>query len=439
MPLINPKLFSFIEESKCSLLMPPKPIAPENSEYLTSNWPIKEIRPQAQKIIKDSSSKENEDEKLIMEEFHDAEEEIEVSKENKILEPQKPGAKAWGEELNIEEIQELESSPSPDKKEAKDLSTSYTAPGQGKTITEDKVRNSQIAANHCAIGDFESAIRILKKQISLKNPQLLRDAMIYVYRHSRASFCILPLIKPSEIIIHKKGIPNAAVTINYLNEIFKKASEMMTEGKFQDAANLFKKCINMIPVIKVPTEELSKEAFKLIKNCYEYLIAIKCETERKKQGTSPERGLELVCLMSICGMANIHKILALKNAIVISHKMKNFTTGTHLCQKLLDFKTLGLSEADYQKYQKNLNFFASKGTNEININIDTTKLLLFNEAENVICAGSLKPLKNAQESMRCSYCKATYDMQFKEQECQICEISTIGVEVVGLRIIEDLK
>lgn len=59
--------------------------------------------------------------------------------------------------------------------------------------------------------------------------------------------------------------------------------DFTTEGKFPEALNQFRTCIQMIPLSYASTEEQEKALRELIKSCAEYITGMRCQIERMKQ------------------------------------------------------------------------------------------------------------------------------------------------------------
>lgn len=52
----------------------------------------------------------------------------------------------------------------------------------------------------------------------------------------------------------------------------------------------------------------------------------------------------------------------------------------------------------------------------------------------VICSRSFTPLYRGKPQIKCSFCGASYNPEFNGQICDVCSVSEIGKDVVGLRI-----
>lgn len=58
----------------------------------------------------------------------------------------------------------------------------------------------------------------------------------------------------------------------------------------------------------------------------------------------------------------------------------------------------------------------------------------------VICGYSLTPIYAGSESVKCSYCSASYKPEYSGKLCVICDVGTIGnANVTGLQLIQRKK
>lgn len=118
-------------------------------------------------------------------------------------------------------------------------------------------------------------------------------------------------------------------------------------------------------------------------------------------------------------------------------KAKNYITAAHVCKRLLDLQDTGLLTPQLiTKYQKDYNTLQAKGTNELKLDFDSTKIGQLQEAEGYLRASTLTPLKNPANSIRCPYDGSTYEREDAGKLCSVCEMCKIGEEAIGLVIRE---
>lgn len=77
------------------------------------------------------------------------------------------------------------------------------------------------------------------------------------------------------------------------------------------------------------------------------------------------------------------------------------------------------------KAQKVLQKSEQQGRNEHAIDYDEKNPF------NLDCA-SLRPIYRGTPSLKCSYCSAHYQVDYKGKLCVICQISAVGIDTIGL-------
>lgn len=81
----------------------------------------------------------------------------------------------------------------------------------------------------------------------------------------------------------------------------------------------------MVPLLTLTSKTSLAEVQTLIKRLVEYITAMRIELERRRVlAATPDekvRIAELACYMTLCGMDNVHKFLAYKNAMQCNYKL----------------------------------------------------------------------------------------------------------------------
>ncbi len=77
------------------------------------------------------------------------------------------------------------------------------------------------------------------------------------------------------------------------------------------------------------------------------------------------------------------------------------------------------------KAQKVLQKSEQQGRNEFTIDYDEKNPFSLD------CA-SLKPIYRGTPSLKCSFCSANYQTDYKGKLCVICNISAVGIDTIGL-------
>ncbi len=188
---------------------------------------------------------------------------------------------AWGEEAIIESEEPVADA----TEETKEVETGpFVTPTQGTELALAKVKGSLISGLHCAVGEYETALRLLQKQIALIDPAPLKPVMHHVSMYSKPKFSLLANTATADLqLVDTAGRPVAPLKLGLLSSVHKKGMNFTTEGNFVEALKHFRRCIQMIPLSAAANEEQEKEIRKIIKSCAEYIIAMRCQIERQKQ------------------------------------------------------------------------------------------------------------------------------------------------------------
>ena len=128
--------------------------------------------------------------------------------------------------------------------------------------------------------------------------------------------------------------------------MFAEGTKGATKGDFAGALLAFRQCLQYIPLLAISSEQASKDVATLSKRLVEYITAMRLEVERKRmvaEGSKDTvRITELSCYMTLCGMENVHKFLAYRNALQCNYKVQNFITAAHFARLVLDLESTGI-------------------------------------------------------------------------------------------------
>ncbi len=151
-----------------------------------------------------------------------------------------------------------------------------------------------------------------------------------------------------------------------------------------------------------------------------------------KDGDGMKRQAELSALLASCRLQPSHLVLGLNVAMTCAYKIKNYIHAAYFAQRLLDLGEGGGGEGGgggdssiRTKAQKVLKKSERSGRNEEPINFDH---------KNPFSIGCrpFAPIYKGSALVRCPYCLAAYSPDCKDSVCNICGISTIGLETLGL-------
>jgi hypothetical protein len=98
----------------------------------------------------------------------------------------------WIDEAVIEADQSAEPSKEQKNEEENNGAGAVIAPTHGVDLALTKVKQSLLSGLHCAVGEFEAALRLLHKQIALINPTPLQPAMRHIFVSNSFRVPLLP-------------------------------------------------------------------------------------------------------------------------------------------------------------------------------------------------------------------------------------------------------
>ena len=78
------------------------------------------------------------------------------------------------------------------------------------------------------------------------------------------------------------------------------------------------------------------EVRELLGIAREYAVALRIEMKRKEHKEDPVRAAELAAYFTHSMMQPIHASLALRSAMSLFFKLKNFNTAANFCRRLLE-------------------------------------------------------------------------------------------------------
>ena len=312
-----------------------------------------------------------------------------------------------------------------------DANGMYVAPNLGKKISNSWVDSSNLAGDHVAAGSFTTAMKLLNRQIGVVNFKPLKDSFSAVFQGNSS---VMPMsIGAPGASNHflrsgdagSKSLPRVAIRLENLTRDVKQGYKAFVGGKFSEARAIFLSVLHKAPLVVVNSRSEEKDVRELIAICREYILATLI-SKKRKETKDPKRALELASYLTHCDLQSKHILLTLKLAMTQAYKSKNFVTAESFARRLLDLnpnnpKLINNAKKVVQMSQK-------EGRNAIKIN--------YNPQDNfLICAGSFTPMPRGREPLPvvCPYCNASYDpSQFTGSVCNICNLSKIGTETVGL-------
>lgn len=121
----------------------------------------------------------------------------------------------------------------------------FVPPSQGADPLQVAVRkNPLVAGLHVAVGDFQKALELLKKQLAVKNFEPLKQIFVDAHTLGRLKIQTLPHISPIDYQLRQaSAIPQVVITLNSILSKYNKGVDLTTKGEFSQALDTFRQCI----------------------------------------------------------------------------------------------------------------------------------------------------------------------------------------------------
>jgi coatomer protein complex subunit alpha (xenin) len=327
-----------------------------------------------------------------------------------------------GEEKPSETIQEV---------------SSVADTNEGRDPVYEKTKNSQLAGELVACGYFDGAKALLNRQIGAVNTDVMNPIFGRIYSASNLLITGLPFTAPiTHIVSTGNNRPLVMNSFQNIEVMVNKAQQLFTNGKFADVISAFREILWHIPLIVLESPARESEVHAIIRVCIDYIIGSRCEITRRGLNASTDalRGLELLAYMSMANLQPNHKILALRSAMTTHYKAENFIYAAFFSRKLVSIaeSNPGSASADVVTTAKKvLNASEQKGTNSSQIVFEENWL---NDPDAIlkVSGKSLKIIQGAPK--KCPYCKSSYSASEDKELCEVCGISKIGAECLGLKL-----
>lgn len=191
------------------------------------------------------------------------------------------------------------------------------------------------------------------------------------------------------------------------------------------AHQTFTQIAHSIAVTVVNSKAELNELRELLSICREYIIGIRLQRQQKEESANPVRACELGAYFTHCNMQPHHSKLAIKSAMAMSFKLKNFNTAGSFARRLLELNP-----------QPEIATQARKVLRVCDQTPSDAQELNYNERNPfVVCNKTLSPIYKGSPLERCGFCGASYKPQFKKERCEVCSVGVVGAETSGLQAI----
>ena len=297
-----------------------------------------------------------------------------------------------------------------------------------------------------ALGNFKLALNYLRSQIGIiENYEALKPIIKDIYLSSYSQFRIMPYLPPIEFNLRQQNsksldklIPQNGVTMLRLKNMLNNGYACVSNFEMQEAMKIFRDVLKYAIFFVATNEDEEKEIKNIISICAEYIYLTKISLLADEVKDKDKiKYCELICLMSICKLeSDEHKFLIYKKAKYCCKNIKNFITALFFIKKMSPFEsTLGNTfKKEFNKIKEEIDLFQKLGTNKQKINFDTN--------ENLPCikefysATELKRIGLNEKIITCPLCNSVELANNKGKICDTCNLSTLGEEVIGFKVLE---
>ncbi|KAK8490280.1 hypothetical protein V6N11_048206 [Hibiscus sabdariffa] len=312
-------------------------------------------------------------------------------------------------------------------------SSVFVAPTPGMPVSQIWTQKSSLAADHAAAGNFDTAMRLLSRQLGIRNFAPLKSMFLDLHTGSHSylrAFSSAPVVSLAiERGWSESGSPNVrcppALVFNFsqLDEKLKAGYKATTAGKFTEALRLFLSILHTIPLIVVESRREVDEVKELIIIAKEYVLGLQMELKRREMKDNPVRQQELAAYFTHCNLQLPHLRLALLNAMTVCYKAKNLATAANFARRLLE--TNPTNENQAKTARQVLQAAERNMTDAAQLNYDFRNPF-------VTCGATYVPIYRGQKDVSCPYCTTRFVPSQEGQLCTVCDLAVVGADASGL-------
>ncbi|KAJ1404216.1 WD40/YVTN repeat-like-containing domain superfamily [Sesbania bispinosa] len=333
------------------------------------------------------------------------------------------------------EMEDLELPPEADTPKASisTRSSVFVPPVPGMPVSQIWIQKSSLAADHAAAGNFDTAMRLLNRQLGIRNFAPLKSMFLDLNTGSHSylrAFSSAPIISlavergwTESSAANVRGSPVVPFKLSQLDEKLKAGYKLTTAGKFTEALRTFVNILHTIPLIVVESRREVDDVKELVIIVKEYVLALQMELKRREIKDNPARQQELAAYFTHCNLQTPHLRLALHNAMVVCFKAKNLATASTFARRLLETNPTVENQA---KTARQVIAAAEKNMT------DATQLNYDFRNPFVVCGATYVPIYRGQKDVSCPYCTSRFVPSQEGQLCTVCDLAVVGADASGL-------
>ncbi|RDX97786.1 Coatomer subunit alpha-1, partial [Mucuna pruriens] len=330
------------------------------------------------------------------------------------------------------ELEDLELPPEADTPKVSTRSV-FVAPTPGMPVSQIWIQKSSLAADHAAAGNFDTAMRLLNRQLGITNFAPLRSMFLDLDTSSHSylrAFSSAPTISfaiergwTESSSANVRGLPALPFRLPQLDERLRAGYKSTTAGKFTESLRAFTSILHAIPLIVVESRREVDEVKELIVIVKEYVLGLQMELKRREMKDNLARQQELAAYFTHCNLQTPHLRLALMNAMTVCYKAKNLASAANFARRLLETNPTVETQA---KTARQVLAAAERNMT------DTTQLNYDFRNPFVICGVTYVPIYRGQKDVSCPYCTSRFVPSQEGKLCTVCDLATVGADASGL-------
>ncbi|KAI3962510.1 hypothetical protein MKW92_032008 [Papaver armeniacum] len=299
----------------------------------------------------------------------------------------------------------------------------FVCPTPGMPVSQIWVQKSSLAGEHAAAGNFDTAMRLLSRQLGIKNFAPLKSMFIDLHSGSHMYVHAFASGWSESASPNVRGHPLLVFKFADLEERLQAGYKLTTNGKFTDALKLFLGILHTIPLIVVESRREVDEVKELVIITKEYVLGCQMELKRRETKDNPIRQQELAAYFTHCNLKTPHLRLALLNAMTVCYKGKNFNTAANFARRFLE--TNPTVENQAKTARQVLQAAERNPKDETQLNYDFRNPF-------VVCGATYVPIYRGQKDVACPYCCSRFVPAQDGQLCTVCDLSVVGSDASGL-------
>ena len=311
------------------------------------------------------------------------------------------------------------------------VSEVFVAPTAGVPVARRWTQKSAIPGEHAAAGDFDSAMKLLNRQLGVVNFAPLRQHFIDAALATHAAMSgvtsapslSFPLGRNwnSDLAPGVGCAPALVSSLPLLEDRLKVAYKTTTRASLARRSRCSR-------VSSTPSRFSWWRPGARLTRCGSFWASPASTPARFASRSSARstrttrRAAELAAYFTHCAMQPIHLSLSLRSAMSIFFKLKNFNTAAEFSRRLLE---LSPPVKVAQQAKQVLQACERENKDEVELEYDSRNPF-------VVCAATFTPIYRGTADVACPTCGARF---VKEQEgtvCPVCNLGKVGADATGL-------